>query len=462
MGIITAPLSHSLYQLSVTIRDRRHVLSALDIQLISPDALSSNELSTALQMFKSLRATLGHWSDPDERYSASSSHVEFSPVCTHPTKARAIFPRRKDIEVRVGKLPDASFIHIPRSALNACPVLRARLIQGCRITNTDAVIFQIILDYLGSSGLLRRLQANARNPLTQLTSSSGMMLNLAKAWHLADMLDDVRLQNKLIDTYRTFYLKLLHARAKPPLEHEPFKYLEDHIGTHTKIEKFMIDFFAGLIRFSGDFSAAELLPFRPDVVQALKLRRAQLVVLRSSEDMIATGSICFNVSRADDTRHTTLHIVMPTRVPSSTDLSSSSSQRGCSTSAPSYTSSHPMALRAPNSVASLICGRGHRVRLSLPEITSLNGRPEVLVSRALVPTLQKTSSIAVRPFHTHSVSLMASLMGYGSVTRRQVIDLDAGDDSSDDDTVYDLFPPRLPPLPYDISQLFGPSMMSEK
>jgi hypothetical protein len=413
-------------------------------------------------MFKSLRATPGHWSGPDERYSTSSSYGELPLVCTRPTKARVRSPRRKDIEVRVGKLPCASFIHITRSALNACPVLRARLVQGCRITNTDVVIFEIILESLGSNDLLQRLRRDARNPLTQLTGSCDMMLNLAKAWHLADMIDDVRLQNKLVDTYRTFYLELLHARAKPPLEHEPFKYLEDHIGTHTKIEKFMIDFFAGLSRFTGDFSAAELLPFRPDVAQALKLRRAHLVVLRSSEDMIATGSTCFNVSRADDTTHATLHIVMPTRVPSSTDLSSSLSQRGCSTSSSSYSSSHPMALRAPNSVASLICGRGHRVRLSLPEITNLNGRPEVLVSRALMPTLQETSSIAIRPIHTHPLSLMASLMGYTSVTRRQGIDLDVEDDSSDDDTVYDLFPVKLSQLPYDASQLFGPSMMTDK
>ncbi|KAI4664035.1 uncharacterized protein J4E79_003535 [Alternaria viburni] len=139
--------------------------------------------------------------------------------------------------------------------------------------NTDADVFEIILDYLGSSSLIRRLRPSAKNPLKQLTGSCDTMLKLAKAWCLADMIDDVRLQNKLVDTYRAFYLELLDAQAQIPLEHEPFLYLENHIGTHTKIEKFMIDFFAGLTRDTGDFSAEELLPFRHDVAQSLKLRR---------------------------------------------------------------------------------------------------------------------------------------------------------------------------------------------
>ncbi|KAI4650341.1 hypothetical protein J4E93_002697 [Alternaria ventricosa] len=246
-------------------------------------------------MVTPLEATLGDRSHFNGRYSTSSSNTDIPTVYTSPAKARIRTPVTNDIEVRVGKPPHARFIQIPGSALKACPVLRARLVQGCRIMNTDAAVFEIILDYMGSSTLLRRLRPSAKTPLKQLTGSCDAMLKLAKAWHLADMLDDVRLQNKLVDTYRAFYLELLDAHAQIPLEHEPFRYLEDHIGTHTKIEKFMIDFFAGLTRHTGDFSAEELLPFRHDVAQSLKLRRAQLVVLRLSDDLIATGNACFNL-----------------------------------------------------------------------------------------------------------------------------------------------------------------------
>jgi hypothetical protein len=188
--------------------------------------------------------------------------------------------------------------------------------------NADAIVFEVVLEYLDSSGLWGQLRRNVRDPLTQLTSGCDRMLKLAKAWHLADMLDDMRLQNKLIDAYRVLYLELLNAHTRIPLDHEPFLYLESHLGTHTKIEKFVIDFFAGLARYTGGFSTEELLPFRHDVAQALKVRHAQLVVRGKSGDLIATGNTCFNVTKLDATRHTPLHVIKPTRVPSRTDLNS--------------------------------------------------------------------------------------------------------------------------------------------
>lgn len=333
--------------------------------------------------------------------------------------------------------------------------------------NTDAAIFEIILSYLGSSGLLRRLRPSTQNPLKQLTSTRGTMLKLAKAWHLADMLGDLRLQNKLVDTFRAFYLELLDAHAQIPLEHEPFLYLEDHIGTHTKIEKFIIDFFAGLSRYMGEFSAEELLPFRHDVALSLKLRRTQLVVLKLSDDMIATSNSCFNVSDLDMTKHATLYITMPIKVSSSTDLDSSSSKRGYSTSKSSSLVSLPITSRAHISVKSLICGRGYRMRPSLPKTTTLTGQSEVLMSHMLMSASQPNSGAAIRPSHTRSVSRMNSpqngalLMGHRPITRRRRIVLGLGDDSSDEDTVDDLFPPKLPPLPplpRSIGELFRASI----
>ncbi|KAH6882224.1 hypothetical protein BKA58DRAFT_15828 [Alternaria rosae] len=198
------------------------------------------------------------------------------------------------------------------------------------------------------------------------------------------MLGDLRLQNKLVNTFRAFYLELLDAHAQKPLEHEPFTYLEDHIGTHTKIEKFIIDFFARLSRYTGDFSTEELLPFRHDVALSLKLRCTQLVVLRLSDDMITTGNSCFNVSDLDMTKHATLHTIMPIKVSSSTDFDSSSSKRGYSTSTSSSLVSLPITSRAPISVKSLVCGRGHRMRPSLPRTTTLTGQSEVLMSHTLI------------------------------------------------------------------------------
>jgi hypothetical protein len=425
-------------------------------------------VSAVSQMFKLLQTALGVWFNSDKGSSTISSYVNLPTVYTHPAKLCVRASSSNGIEVRVGRLPHACSVHIPRSALKACPVLRARLVQGYKVMNADPVVFEIILDYLDCSSLLGLLRPSARSPLTQLTGSSGKMLKLAKAWHLADMLDDMQLQNKLVDTYRVLYLELLNAREKIPLEHEPFVYLQDSIGTHTKIEKFIIDFFAGLTRYTCDFSAEELLPFRHDIAQSLKLRRAQLVVQKRSGDMIASGSTCFHVSKLDKTRHATLHVIIPTRVPSGTDLNSLSSQRGCSASTLSSSVYPPGMPRAPISATSLICGRGHRVRLSLPGITSITGQPEVLVSRTMMHALQSTFGTAIRPSHTRPVSLMTSrpgrapFMDYKPMTRRQRTDVASDDDSSDEDTGYRLFPPPLPPLRYDSGEIFGSSVTRDR
>ena len=467
MCINAAPLSHSLLQLPTNIRDWWHDLPASifnSIPRFQPEQKTPDCIST---MLTSLQATLGDQSYSNGRSSTSSSSADIATVYTSPAKVRTKVPNTNDIEVRVGKPPYARFIHIPGSALKACPVLRARLVQGCRIINSDVDVFEIILDYLGSSSLLRRLRPSAKKPLKQLTGGCDTMLKLAKAWHLADMLDDVRLQNKLVDTYRAFYLELLNAHAQTPLEHEPFIYLEDHIGTHTKIEKFIIDFFAGLTRHTGDFSAEELLPFRHDVAQSLKLRRAQLVVLRLSNDMIATGNGCFNVSKLDTTKHASLHVTMPIKVSSSTDLSSSSSKRSCSTSMSSSSVSPHITPRAPMSVSSLICGRGHRMRLPLPETTSSTGQSEVMVSHTLRSALKPNFGAALQPSHTRSVSLMTSppsgapFVRHRPVARRRETVFESDEDSSDEDTVYDLFPPRLPTLPRSINELFGTSVTTD-
>mgnify|MGYP007098525831 CR=1 FL=1 len=161
----TLSFFHSLSQLPTNVTHFWHDPPGLQSQLTSTHASTlSRTSSTVAQMYKLLKATFGFRSDFDEQSSTSSSASSSN-----------------GIEVRVGRRPHARFVHISRSALKACPVLRARLVQGCNVTNADAVVFEFVLEYMNSSGMLGQLRPNARNPLTQLTGSCDMMLKLAKA-----------------------------------------------------------------------------------------------------------------------------------------------------------------------------------------------------------------------------------------------------------------------------------------
>ena len=143
-------------------------------------------------MFKFLKAALSARSGSDEQTSTTSTTSSAS--------------NGSGIDIRVGRPPRS--LHVPRSALRACPILRQRLVQGSSIINVDPVVFEVIIDYLSNSSVLGKFRA--RNPLERLIGSSDMMLKLAKAWHIADMLDLISLQNKLVDTYRGLYLRLLN------------------------------------------------------------------------------------------------------------------------------------------------------------------------------------------------------------------------------------------------------------
>lgn len=383
-------------------------------------------------MFKLFRETFSFRFDFDENSSTSTSSSN-----------------NGDIEVQVGRLPNAGLVHVPRTALRTCRVLRTSLVHGCRIKNTDALVFEVILAHFNVNGSLGRLRPNIRNPLTQLTGGCDRMLKLAKAWHLADMLDDVRLQNKLIDVYRILYLELLNANTRVPLDYEAFIYLESHLGTHTKMEKFMIDFFAGLSRYTGEFSAQELLPFRPDVSRALKVRRAQLVVQGSFVDLIATGNTCFNVIKSDATTHSSLQVTKPTRLSLSAGLNSLPLRHSLSTSSLSSLVSLPVSSTTAISSASPTCDRRHQRRLSLLGTTSINEQPEVCLSGTLASIFQSAIGATLCPCHTRSVSLTtptssrAPFMAKKAVPFRQQVHIASEDDSSDDDIAYDIFPSGL-------------------
>ncbi|KAF1836737.1 hypothetical protein BDW02DRAFT_614377 [Decorospora gaudefroyi] len=344
------------------------------------------------------------------------------------------------LDIRVGKPPHARPLNISRSALKACPVLRARLGQGSTIMNADPVVFEIILDYLDSSGFLEMVRPNSQNPLEYLIGGSDMMLKLAKAWHIADMLDLMHLQNKLVDTYRILYLKLLNSRIRMPLDREPFTYLRNHMGTHTKLEKFLIDIYAGLARYDGNFSVEELDDLPNDIAQSLKQRRAQLVVQGNFDDRIAIGDACFKVSKSDETRRTSLHVTPPPPL-RSTSNGSLRPQSGYTVSTVCSMHSPPLSPpTTPISSTSMGYIGGHRVRLSLSGITSISGQPDVLVSPSALPAVWSTFGTAMRPARTRSTSTTtllqsrAPFMDRAALASARQLDTDADGDSSDDET----------------------------
>jgi hypothetical protein len=322
--------------------------------------------------------------------------------------------------------------------------------------NVDPVVFEVIVDYLNNTGFMGKLRS--RNPLERLIGGSDMMLRLAKAWHIADMLDLMSLQNKLVDTYRALYLRLLNSRTRMPLDREPFLYLAAHVATFSKIETFMIDFYAGLGRNRGELRVDELQALPEDIAREIKYRRARLAVQGNIGDRIVIGSDCFKVRKLNDNKYTTLHVVAPIAVtasavpPGDSVVSSPAPRTRRRWSISSLTTllspSSSKSPSSPTSSPSTTLGRniGHRARMSLPGITSTSGDPEVMVARALAPILE--SAFSNRPTATRSVSMMTMLPSrapfahYVPVTPRRQREMDADSDSSEPEEY--LFPPRLP------------------
>lgn len=323
-------------------------------------------------------------------------------------------------------------------------MLRANIVRGCHILNADPFVFEVILEYLESRRGLNRLRWISHNPLTKLALGTGMILRLVKAWHIAHMLDNIVLQNKLVDTFREAYLHCLESSNRISIESEPFMYLQDHLGTHTKIEKFIIDFYAGVARIGDDFSDEELQPLSQDIARTLKHRRTQLVVRGSTDDLIANHDDCFNVNVLDQTIRSQLQVVRP-YVHASVSTSIVQQQSRCGLSAsPTSPSPTTMTTFEPN-------GTDHHVRLSLPGITSINGQADILVSRTLLPVLQSNFGIAVRPTRQRRYSMMTMLpnrapfMNLRPISSRRRASVLSEESSSDGETKYGLFPARLTP-----------------
>ena len=319
-------------------------------------------------------------------------------------------------------------MHIPQSALNACPTLRQSLSHRSTILNVDPPIFKVVLQYL-DHGLLARLQLNTRYPLQQLVGSNDTMLKLVKAWHLAEMLDLPRLQNDLIDVYRVLYIECRASRAQIPLCKEPFQYLRDRMRYHTKIEKFLVDFYAGLSRFASDFRAEDLQRLPSDMSQYIRLRRAQIVAQPSYADSIIVGDLCYKVSKADKIQRTTLQVLPPPRSSIQTTSSATFLQRGTMSARPVS----PGSLTPPVSLTPTDCTRGHPLRQSVPDGTSadeagiVSGPPSARTSHS------ESFSMANPPSRTAPFMKTSPIISHRSTSTM------VEDSSSDDESIYDLF-----------------------
>lgn len=278
------------------------------------------------------------------------------------------------------------------------------------------------------------------------------MLKLAKAWHIAHMLQLVHLQNKLVATFSATYRHHIKSWTQVRVEPEAFQYLEDHLGTHTKIEKFIIDFYAGLARYRAGFSAQELEPLPRDVAAWLRRRREQLAAHDSVGDPILNNDNCYDVTGEETTRHHSLQVINPVLQPLGSSSEEPVLSRWRSFSVSSLTSwlsgsSLPQPLTTTDSTRPNRRSRCHRSRLSLPILSSLNGQPDDHVSRALAPALQSTLRTTTRPTPDRSNSMMtilpsrAPFMPTAPLRRARSL---PDDSSSDEETDYGLWPPRLP------------------
>jgi hypothetical protein len=331
-------------------------------------------------------------------------------------------------------------------------MLRRRLVQGSTIKNVDPVVLEVIIDYLNNTGIMAKFRA--RNPLERLIGGSDTMLKLAKAWHIADMLDLIALQNKLVDTYRVLYLKLLNTCTRMPLDREPFAYLINRAGAHTICEDFLVDFYAGLAPHGEEFQPEELQALPEHVGLAIKHQHARLQ--GTLGDKIMLNHSCFKVNKVNEHKITKLHVIAPISIPPNTDITSSPTRRGWSisslTTLLSPSSSMSPSLPTSSNQPTTARGLGHRVSMSLPGITSISGDPEVMVSRALAPILESALAQTNRPTHGRSHSMVTMLpsrapfMDHVPVTPRRQREMDADSDSSE---------PEEEPA----CKLFAPSML---
>lgn len=167
--------------------------------------------------------------------------------------------------------------------LDLCSTLNDRLIPGCRIVNADHVVLATVIEHLQITSVSSLMSVSASGRLSNLVSGEQSLLNFAKARHVFDMLRMPALQNKLLKIYRRHYLTCLkrvrHGRQsseQKPLDSEPFVYLRDNLGYHSKAEKFLIDFHAGLMRYQRQLRLSDSRSLLSDIRDLITNRWLQI------------------------------------------------------------------------------------------------------------------------------------------------------------------------------------------
>jgi hypothetical protein len=393
-------------------------------------------------MFRFLKSTLNSTTATYRHLSNRSTYV-FNLYSISITNTTYSVPS-DGISIRVGD-SYARVVHIPQSILNAQPQLNRHLSNGATIVNTDPIVFEIALEYLSQNNFFSKMRPLARCPLEELIGGSDMMLKLAKAWHLAAMLHLPQMQNKLIDVFSACYRQFVEARIRVPLCREPFNYLRDHMGHYSKCEKFMVEFYAGLARHTGEFRSGELKHLPDDIARVLQQRRGVLAVRGIQSDRVARGNSCFKVHKNDTTQPVTLHIRPSLSLSTTSSAASPQSRSRISRSISSLTTF--LSTTTPGSTMS---GRGHHARHSLPLLASMSGNPERAVQRALEPALWSTVGHAPTrpPLQPRSISMPMLLsrapFDHPSAMHerpRSAIAIAMEEDSSSDDDDYDMFAP---------------------
>ncbi|KAF7442149.1 hypothetical protein Ptr902_13049 [Pyrenophora tritici-repentis] len=175
---------------------------------------------------------------------------------------------------------------------------------------------------------MERIRPGTRNPLTQLITGDERLCKLAKAWHIGDMIQLPQLQNKLLDMFREVYVQHLKTHTRVPPQAEPFAYLAMYLGTFSKIERFLIDFYAGLSRFGGEFTDEELEHFPYGIAIALKHRRDRFVIQGWLGDLIANNSDYCHITCSEHVNHLPLQVALPYAQRSNSTVTSTPSLSG--------------------------------------------------------------------------------------------------------------------------------------
>ncbi|KAF2631224.1 hypothetical protein BU25DRAFT_455543 [Macroventuria anomochaeta] len=221
------------------------------------------------------------------------------------------------LTIQVGRSIDAQTVHVPQSVLDSCSILGGLLLPGCRIVNADPIVFAIIIEYLHMSSIMDLITFSTPGHLQELTINENPLLSLAKAWHVGDMLRMPDLQNRLFKVYRAYYMQCLEDRLRPPLDPEPldskpldpepFVYLRDNIGNHTKAEKFIVDFHAGLMQNQAVLKRNDFKLLPNDIAVKIRYRwfelsgrvRKDSLHPELSNDRIAAKDSCYRVTKDD-------------------------------------------------------------------------------------------------------------------------------------------------------------------